>query len=62
MTLIRRAPSPALRGHVRSYYGFEEETPGPMRRREGPGTDVVLVLSFGHEGRIRDAAESLQPL
>jgi AraC-like DNA-binding protein len=31
---------------VTSYYGFEEETPQPVRQREGPGTDVVVILTF----------------
>jgi AraC-like DNA-binding protein len=47
--MIRGAPAPALRGMVSAYYGFREETSGPLRRREGPGTDVVLLISFGHE-------------
>ena len=37
---------------MRSYYGFREEADGPVRRREGPGTDIVIVLSFGHEWEI----------
>jgi AraC-like DNA-binding protein len=44
--LIRRAPVPALRGRVTSYYGFEAQTPEPVRQREGPGADVVVVLTF----------------
>jgi AraC-like DNA-binding protein len=32
---------------VRGYSGWREETRGPVRRREGPGIDVVVVLSFG---------------
>ena len=47
--MVRGAPAPALRGMVSAYYGFREETSGPLRRREGPGTDVVLLISFGHE-------------
>ena len=47
--MIRGAPAPALRGMVSAYYGFREETSGPLRRREGPGNDVVLLISFGHE-------------
>jgi AraC-like DNA-binding protein len=52
---------PALRGHVRSLYGFGERTGGPMRRREGPGSSVVLVVSFGHEWRIGDAVRPTRP-
>lgn len=44
--LIRRDPAPSLAGRVTSYYGFEERTPEPVRQREGPGTDVVVVLTF----------------
>jgi hypothetical protein len=43
---IRRAPAAPLAGRVTSYYGFELETPEPVRQREGPGTDVVVILTF----------------
>jgi AraC-like DNA-binding protein len=43
---IRRAPAAPLAGRVTSYYGFEEKTPEPVRQREGPGTDVVVILTF----------------
>jgi AraC-like DNA-binding protein len=43
---IRRAPAAPLAGRVTSYYGFEMETPEPVRQREGPGTDVVVILTF----------------
>jgi AraC-like DNA-binding protein len=46
--IVERAPGPALREHVTAYYGFEDPTERPVRRREGPGGDVVLMLSFGH--------------
>lgn len=49
MTLVQCAPAAPLLGKVSSYYGFREETSGPMRRREGPGADVVVILSFGEE-------------
>ena len=44
--LIRRDPAPPLAERVRTYYGFEVETPEPVRQREGPGTDVVVILTF----------------
>ena len=47
--MVRGAPASALRGMVSDYHGWREETSGPLRRREGPGTHVVLVISFGHE-------------
>lgn len=52
--MIRRPPAPALRAHVSSYYGFREETAAPVRRREGPGAAVVVILSFGEEWLIDD--------
>ena len=47
--MVRGAPALALRDMVSGYYGWHEETSGPLRRREGPGTSVVLVISFGPE-------------
>ncbi len=43
---IRRDPAAPLAGRVTSYYGFEIETPQPVRQREGPGVDVVVILTF----------------
>jgi AraC-like DNA-binding protein len=47
-----RASAAALSASVSGYYGFREETAAPIRRREGPGRDVVVVISFGEEWRI----------
>lgn len=44
--VIRRAPAGPLAGRVTSYYGFGMETPQPVRQREGPGSDVVVILTF----------------
>jgi AraC-like DNA-binding protein len=52
--LIERRPGPALRGLVTSYYGFSEETGTPLRRREGPGADVVMILSLEEHWLIDD--------
>lgn len=49
--VVRRLPAPALRRAIRSYDGFRSDEP-PTRRREGPGPDVVLILSFDHDWRI----------
>ena len=46
---MERPPAPRLRAHVSSYWGYEEVTTGPTRRREGPGCAVAVVLSFGHD-------------
>src|SRR6478736_2592260 len=43
---IRQAPAAPLAGRVTTYFGFEMETPEPVRQREGPGTDVVVILTF----------------
>jgi AraC-like DNA-binding protein len=59
---IERAPAPALRRYVRRYYGFSERASGPVRRREGPGADVILLCSFGHEWRIGSATDPSRPV
>jgi AraC-like DNA-binding protein len=46
---VQRLPAAPLRDHITAYYGFEETTGCVTRRREGPGSDVVVILSFGHE-------------
>jgi AraC-like DNA-binding protein len=51
---IRRAPGPALAGRVTSFYGFEMQTPEPVRQREGPGTDIVVILTFEEHWLIDD--------
>jgi AraC-like DNA-binding protein len=38
--------APALGGFGR-YFGFRESVATPLRRREGPGADIVVLLSFG---------------
>jgi AraC-like DNA-binding protein len=49
---VRGAVGEALRGHVSAYYGFREHAPRPISRREGPGTHVVMLISFGEEWTI----------
>jgi AraC-like DNA-binding protein len=49
---IRGCVGAELRGSVTSYDGFLEETPAPIVRREGPGRDVVLLISFGEQWSI----------
>jgi AraC-like DNA-binding protein len=49
--LVRSDPSPRLEGHVRSYCGYVERT-NPLRRRELPSGDVVLILGFGPPIRV----------
>jgi AraC-like DNA-binding protein len=58
---VERDPAPALRSYVRRYYGFRETTDEPIRRREGPGVDVIILLSFGFDWRIGDATNPSHP-
>ena len=44
---VRGLPAAPLRDAVSAYYGFREEAAGAVRRREGPGHHVVVVVSFG---------------
>jgi AraC-like DNA-binding protein len=46
---VRGRVGEALRGRVSSYDGFREETGSPVLRREGPGRDIVVIVSFGEE-------------
>ena len=46
---IRGRVGEGLRGSISSYDGFREESGSPMLRREGPGRDVVVILSFGED-------------
>ena len=49
---VRGRVGEVLRGSVTSYDGFCEETGSPMVRREGPGRNVVVILSFGEDWEI----------
>jgi AraC-like DNA-binding protein len=49
---IRGRVAEALRGQVAAYHGFLEETGAPVSRREGPGSHVVLLISFGEDWTI----------
>jgi AraC-like DNA-binding protein len=59
--LISCEPAPHLSPYVRRYYGFREETGAPTRRREGPGAEIVVVLTFGPRWRIGDAVRPERP-
>jgi AraC-like DNA-binding protein len=61
MALTERDPAPALRSYVRRYHGFLETTDAPMRRREGPGVDVIVLLSFECDWRIGAATNPSHP-
>lgn len=40
-------PAPVLRGRIRSYTGYREATPAPVRRRETPAGQITVIVSFG---------------
>jgi AraC-like DNA-binding protein len=64
MTVVRQ-PARTLGERVGDYYGWEERTGKRTRRREGPGPEVAVILSFGNEWRIGGALEperALAPL
>jgi AraC-like DNA-binding protein len=46
---VVQAPAPPLRDLVSGYYGWREQVSHAVRRREGPSTDVLVVLSFEEE-------------
>jgi AraC-like DNA-binding protein len=52
-----RQPSPALRGAVRRYTGYRENSLIPVRRREIPTGDVHFIMSFGPRLRVADSLE-----
>jgi AraC-like DNA-binding protein len=49
--LVEVRPAGALTGFGR-YCGFSESAPTSVRRREGPGVHIVLLVSFGNEWSI----------
>ena len=62
MSRTERAPALGLRRFVRRYYGFTETSASPVRRREGPGLDVILLFSFGPGWRIGSATDPARPV
>ena len=50
--MVRREPDPRLRAHVDSYCGYVERGARPLRRRELPSGEVVLILGFGPHIRV----------
>lgn len=55
--LISGHPQSRLRPAVRGYEGYVESMPHPMRRRELPSTNIVLIVNFGSPYRLLDPAD-----
>jgi AraC-like DNA-binding protein len=54
--LVSGTPDPRLREYViGSYMGYSERTVGPVRRRELPSPQVVLIIDFGPSLRVFDS-------
>jgi AraC-like DNA-binding protein len=47
LALVRHAASPRLRGFARDYWGYAEQTAGPLRRRELPSADIIFIINLG---------------
>ncbi|GHG76398.1 AraC family transcriptional regulator [Comamonas sp. KCTC 72670] len=57
--MVARMPDARLRALIRGpYWGYDEWTPGPMRRRELPSPQVVLIIDFGPPIRILDSRDT----
>jgi AraC-like DNA-binding protein len=54
--MVERDPHSRLRAHVRRYVGYAERWRSPLRRREMPSGDIVLVISFGPAISVTDPA------
>lgn len=54
--VVSRDPDRRLRDHVTRFCGYREQGDRPLRRRELPSTDVVVVLSFGPSIDVSDPA------
>jgi len=47
LALVRHAASPRLRGVAQGYWGYAEQTAGPLRRRELPSADIIVIVNLG---------------
>ena len=46
-------PGPAVKGRVRSYIGYREDTPAPVERIETPTGVLTVIISFGDGFRVQ---------
>nr|APZ78741.1 AraC family transcriptional regulator [Myxococcus fulvus HW-1] len=57
--MVSGTPDTRLRGVVQGpYWGYDERTPGPIRRRELPLPQVVLIIEFGPPLQILNPRDS----
>jgi AraC-like DNA-binding protein len=54
--LARCTPAPGLSPYLVEYQGYRESAGKPVRRREMPSGNVVLIINFGADWLIGDAA------
>ncbi|GAB2822901.1 helix-turn-helix domain-containing protein [Actinoallomurus bryophytorum] len=54
-------PGPAVRGRVRAYTGYREESPTPADRWEAPAGELILIVGFGAESRAQPEAGVGEP-
>jgi AraC-like DNA-binding protein len=47
LALVRHVASPRLRGVAHDYWGYAEQTAGPLRRRELPSADIIFIVNLG---------------
>ena len=52
--MVRSAPHPSLRPHVREYIGWFEHMAAPLCRRELPTEEVPVIINFGAPVRLFD--------
>ena len=55
--MVRTAPHPSLRAHVREYVGWFEHFAVPICRREVPTEEVPVIINFGAPIRLYDVRD-----
>ncbi len=53
LALMQRPAAPRLRGIARDYWGYTEQTAGPLRRRELPSADIIVIVNLGAPLRVK---------
>ena len=59
--LVVRPADPALRRHIRGYWGYAQELSGPARQREPLSTGVVMILGLGPRLGLADRTDPARP-